>query len=67
MSSVRKLADDKNVTNALNAIQKQLDDIIRRLGLIESNIDLIESNIDLIETNIAAIVVRLDTGDVDFT
>ena len=60
MSSVRKLADDKNVTNALNAIQKQLDDIIRRLGLIESNIDLIE-------TNIAAIVVRLDTGDVDFT
>ena len=60
MSNVRKLADDKNVTNALNAIQKQLDDIIRRLGLIESNIDLIE-------TNIAAIVVRLDTGDVDFT
>ena len=53
MSNVRKLADDKNVTNALNAIQKQLDDIIRRLGLIE--------------TNIAAIVVRLDTGDVDFT
>ena len=53
MSSVRKQADDKHVTNALNAIQKQLDEIIRRLTLID--------------TNVAAIVVRLDTGDVDFT
>ena len=60
MSSIRKHADDRNVTNALNAIQKQLDEVVRRLALIDTNISTID-------TNIAAIVVRLDTGDVDFT
>ena len=53
MGNVVKKAGDKHVTNALGAIQKQLDEIVRRLGSID--------------TNIAAIVTRLDSGDVDFT
>ena len=31
LGSVRKKADDKHVTNALNEIQKILDEIIRRM------------------------------------
>ena len=53
LGNIVKKAGDKHVTNALGAIQKQLDEIVRRLGSID--------------TNIAAIVTRLDSGDVDFT
>jgi flagellin-like hook-associated protein FlgL len=53
LGNVVKKAGDKHVTNALGAIQKQLDEIVRRLASID--------------TNIAAIVTRLETGDVDFT
>ena len=52
LGSVRKKADDKHVTNALNEIQKKLDEVVRRLASID--------------VNIATIVTRLDTGDVDF-
>ena len=32
MSSIRKQATDKHVTDALNAIQKTLDEILRRIN-----------------------------------
>ena len=63
LGNIVKKAGDKHVTNALGAIQKQLDEAIRRLASIESKIIEIDTN----TTNIAAIVTRLDSGDVDFT
>ena len=67
LGNIVKKAGDKHVTNALGAIQKQLDEAVRRLASIDSSISTIEANITTIDTNIAAIVIRLNTGDVDFT
>jgi len=52
MSNLRK-PSDKIISDALRDINKKLDDIIRRLGLIEADI--------------TTITIRINTGDVDFT
>ena len=52
MSSIRRPAD-RVTSDAIRDIGKKLDDIVRRLGIIE--------------TNITTITSRLESGDVDFT
>ena len=52
MSNIRR-PEDRIVGDALRDINRKLDDVIRRLAIIESKVTNIEN--------------RLDTGDVDFT
>ena len=52
MSNIRR-PDDKMVADALREVNKKLDDVIRRLAIIEIKVTNIET--------------RLNTGDVDFT
>jgi len=52
LGSIRKKADDKNVTNALSKAEKVIDELKRLIAIAE--------------TSIATAEKRLNTGDIPF-